>query len=767
VSQLFDRFVGWTVDQRLLVTVFILATSGLASVGYVSPETVRNWFRPAAEAPEAATTSAVPAAREPPPNVEPISLSNSDAVLVVHSESDQFFTPDGARALRQIVDDLKSLAYIRSVLWMDQIPVLNIFGLREPLFPHAESSQRRFTAARERALAHPLIGGQLLSDDGRTLLMLVKFDWLFLQSDDDCMSGLRKVAESAAAKLPGVDLSFQVTGRAPITITLLRTHRENQRRYQIIGYSVVVLMAMVLFRGIRAVFIVSLAPCLGVFWSLGFLRFFDLHDNPFNDVLLPVMLSLVGLTDGVHLMVEIRRQSAAGLNGHEAARVALHKVGFACLLTSLTTAVGFGSLILAHHEIVQEFGWSSMLGVVLMFVAVITVIPLACSTWLGRGVHVGHERGLIDRNLLRIGGMIEFVLARARGISWLAISITLLLTGVSLSLRPDERMANSLPSGSEASIAMQQIDRAFGGLEFSSVQVHWSDAVPSDSPEVLIAVNQVDDLLRGEPLIGHPLSIRNLLDALPGEGGPEERMSMLELLPPPLKRAFYTPEHQSATVSFRVQDLGIATYGPVFERVEDGLQQIAAAHPGFTLELTGSAVRRWRNLFQIVMDLASSLGSAAVIIFCVLGLAYRSVRIGLISIIPNIFPLAVTGTFLVLAGQSLEIVSVCAFTVCLGIAVDDTIHFLTRFQEERPHSANDYDAIRRAFIGAGTGMIMTTLVLVAGFMTVVFSDMREQRVFAIMGALTLAAALFGDLVLLPALLLRYAPSRGDGSGSSP
>jgi len=767
VSQLFNRSVGWTVDHRLLVSLFILAMSGAALVGYISPQTVRAWFQPAPETTEAAAPAPAEPSREPPSNVEPISLSNADAVLVVHSGSDQFFTSDGARALRHIVDELESLDYVRRVLWMDQIPVLNIFGLREPLFPRAESSERRFTAARERALAHPLIGGQLLSDDGRTLLMLVNFDWLFIQSDDDCISGLRQAAEAAAAKFPGIHFSFQVTGRVPITITLLRTHRENQRKYQIIGYGVVILMAIVLFRGIRAVFIVSLAPSLGVFWTLGFMRFFDLQDNPFNDVLLPVMLSLVGLTDGVHLMVEIRRQSATGLTGREAARTALHKVGLACLLTSLTTAVGFGSLILAHHRVVQEFGWSCVLGVVLMFIAVITIIPLACSTWLGRGVHVGHEKGLIDRNLLRIGGIIEFVLARARGIGWFAIAITLLLAGVSLTLRPDERMANSLPRRSEASRAMEQIDRAFGGLEFSSVQVYWSDAVASDSPEVLIAVSKVDDLLRREELIGHPLSIRNLLEALPGEGSPDERMSMLELLFPPLKRAFYTPEHHSATVSFRVQDLGIARYGPVFERVEAGLRQIQSEHPEFTFELTGNAVRRWRNLFQIVMDLATSLGSASVVIFGVLALVYRSLRIGLISIIPNVFPLAVTGTFLVLTGQSLEIVSVCAFTVCLGIAVDDTIHFLTRFQEERPHSATDDEAIRRAFTGAGTGMIMTTLVLIVGFATVVFSDMREQRVFAIMGGLTLAAALFGDLVLLPALLLRYAPPRDEPSSDSP
>ncbi|MEX2139866.1 MAG: efflux RND transporter permease subunit [Pirellulales bacterium] len=756
MSHAFDRFFGWTVNHRAAVTVFILAMSGLAIVGYIGPETVMHWLRPAVSTAEELTAT-VAAAEPAKPSVEAVSLSNSDAVLVVHSANDQFFSPEGAEALRHVVESLESLDYVRSVLWMDQIPSLNIFGLEEPLFPRSNSSVRRFAAARERAQSHPLIHGQLLSNDGRTLLLLVNFEWLFVESDDDCTSGLREAAERAAAEYPGVDLSFQVTGRTPIFITFMRTHKENERKYQIIGYGVVLLMAVVLFRGIRAVIIVSLAPSMGVFWTLGIMRFFDLQDNPFNDVLLPVMLSMVGLTDGVHLMVEIRRQSAAGLNGRDAARVALHKAGFACFLTSLTTAVGFGSLSLAHHDIVKEFGWSCVLGVVLMFVAVITVIPLTCSTWLGRRVHVGHEKALVDRNLIRIGSLIDFVLRRAKPISWLAIALTLVLVGTTLTLRPDDRMADSLPRRSEASMAMRQIDEAFGGLEFSSVEVRWSDEVAADSPQVLEAIRRVHELLQTEALIGHPLSIHNMLATLPSEGDPAERMSMLALLPPPLARAFYVPDERQATVTFRVRDLGIARYGPVFERVEAGLERIAAEFPAFRFELTGTAVWRWRNLYQIVVDLAASLGSAAVIIFGVLAMAYRSLRIGLISIVPNVFPLAVTGTFLVLAGQSLEVVSVCAFTVCLGIAVDDTIHFLTRFQEERTETQDDQEAIRRAFAAAGTGMIMTTLVLVVGFATVLFSDMREQRIFAAMGALTVATALVGDLLLLPALLLRFAP----------
>ena len=758
MSRIFDRSTDWTIDHPWIVWLLIAALSGLAVAGYVAPELVTELF--AVEQPvEPSADPSLEPAEEPPPNVDPVRLSDADAVLVVHSPADQFFTPRGSQALRHLVEQLEAEDDIRSVFWMDRAPVLNIFGLQERLLPRGHASGRQFTAAREKALAHPLVGGQLLSGDGRTLLLLIQFDWLFVESDADCLDGLRQRAAAAAEKFPDVDLEFLVTGRVPIFLTIVQSQDENQRKYQIIGYGMVVLMALVLFRGLRAVLILSLAPSLGVFWSLGMLRFFDFHGNPFNDVVLPVLLSLVGLTDGVHLMVQIRRNSAAGFHPREAARAALRKVGMACALTSLTTAIGFGSLSLAHHEIVQEFGWSCVIGVLLTFLAVITVIPLVCSTRLGRGVHAGSEKGLIERHLVRIGGIIDFVLQRARGLSLVAIAATLALTLVALTLRPDERLSNAIPEGAEPAVALRHMDQAFGGLELSNVDVMWSSDVPSDSPEVLVVISRVDDLLRAEPLIGHPLSIRNFLDALPGEGPPAERMSLLELLPPPLKRAFYTPEQRSAHVSFRVQDLGIARYGPVFERVQAGLDRIAADHRGFTLQLSGTAIWRWENLHQIVVDLAASLGSAAVVIFCVLTLAFRSVRLGLISIVPNVFPLAFTATCLVATGQSLEIVSVCAFTVSLGIAVDDTIHFLTRFQEERPQAASDADAIHRAFTGAGTGMIMTTVVLIAGFSTVIFSGMRDQRIFATMGGLTLIAALFGDLVLLPPLLLRFVGRR--------
>ncbi len=129
----FDRTFGWTVNHRFVVALFILIMSGISIVGYIGLDTVKRWFQPPSAASEIveANESDVPAK----PSVEPVSLSNSDAVIVVHSAADEFFSPQGARALRDVVEELESLDYVRSVLWMDQIPTLNIFGLQEPLFP--------------------------------------------------------------------------------------------------------------------------------------------------------------------------------------------------------------------------------------------------------------------------------------------------------------------------------------------------------------------------------------------------------------------------------------------------------------------------------------------------------------------------------------------------------------------------------------------------------------------------------------------------------
>ena len=140
----------------------------------------------------------------------------------------------------------------------------------------------------------------------------------------------------------------------------------------------------------------------------------------------------------------------------------------------------------------------------------------------------------------------------------------------------------------------------------------------------------VDDVLRQEPLIGNPLSIRNLIDALPGEGAICDPDVIAGIVATAAQASVLsTGRRRHAKVGFRLQDIGIASYGPVFMRIEQQLAEIQRAHPNFRLNLSGNAVWRWKNLYQIVVDLAFSLGTASVIIFGVLAVVYRSLAVGI------------------------------------------------------------------------------------------------------------------------------------------
>jgi len=536
---------------------------------------------------------------------------------------------------------------------------------------------------------------------------------------------------------------------------MVHNHIRDSWRYQLIGYSIMMIAAIVLFRGFSAVTIVAIAPAMGVFWAMGMLHFFDLQHNPFNDVILPVLISLVGLTDAVHLMVEIRNLRAQDIDTRSATRQGVARVGLACALTSLTTAIGFASLSWAHMEVVRDFGWSCVLGVGLTFVSVVTVVPLGCRSPLGRRLHIGLGKSLVDGQLRRIGPVVGWILQNSRSVSWVAILSTIGLAAICTQLEPDEKRYSGLSESGEAAKALRHLDRALGGLEFGNVNINWNGE--QNDGELLEVLLAVDNTLAAEPLIGAPLGLHDLLNALPGEGPASERMTLLELLPPQFKRAFYAPEDRRASIQFRVQDIGIAKYGPVFERIESEFRNIESKHNNFALSLGGDAAWRWQNVYRIVTDLSTSLGTASIVIWIILTFVYRSFRIGMISLVPNLFPLVATGAMLLFAGQHLELVTVCVFTICIGIAVDDTIHFLTRYVDEVAASDGDHhETIERAFTGVGSALLMTTIVLVTGLLTAVFGDARDAKLFGIMGAITLTAALFADIFFLPALLKRFA-----------
>ena len=223
----------------------------------------------------------------------------------------------------------------------------------------------------------------MLSPDAKTLLLGVSFDWIYVTDEADCTTRLVEIARETLKRHPEVAMKVGLTGEVPLRLSIMQIHQSNSIKYQFIGYGMILLMAIVLFRGITVVLVVAIAPATGVFWAVGFLRYLGWEDNPFSEVILPVLLSLVGFADGVHMMVYIRSCLSQGQNPRQACRNALGTVGVACSITTITTAIGMGSLSFSTHDIVREFAWSCVMGTTTILASVLLVIPLACVLAMG------------------------------------------------------------------------------------------------------------------------------------------------------------------------------------------------------------------------------------------------------------------------------------------------------------------------------------------------------------------------------------------------
>jgi hypothetical protein len=492
---------------------------------------------------------------------------------------------------------------------------------------------------------------------------------------------------------------------------------------------------------------------VGALWTVGTLGLIGEPINMLTNVV-PVLVLVIGFTDSMHLVLHVRRALAEGASGLEAAQGAIRHLGLACALTSLSTAVGFGSLMVASLEGIQTFGWCCALGSVLSFLAVITVVPLLASTRLSRYV-VARKRASGHRILGSLAEGILCGLLRHRRVVLVSGSVlTLALALLAVRLEPDHRMAAEVSHSSEAYQALEHVDKTFGGVMFAYALVEWPAGHGLDSQALYDVLDEVHEVFDENPVLANPLSILNLVRSLPGEDKSlPQRASELRYVPEELLDRLVSSNRRQAVVSAHMADVGARVMKPAFADVERQFAAIARRHPGFHVELTGASVSVLRSIHLMIQDLWKSLLTAAGVMFLMIWVGLRSLRYALVSVLPNVFPLLCTGAFIVLSGRYLEMTSVIVFSISLGIAVDDTIHFLVRFKREMRSEADPRVAVSRTFKVVGTALVMTTVALVAGHGIVMLSSFPAVQTFGMLAALTIASALAGDLLILPAILV--------------
>jgi uncharacterized protein len=288
--------------------------------------------------------------------------------------------------------------------------------------------------------------------------------------------------------------------------------------------------------------------------------------------------------------------------------------------------------------------------------------------------------------------------------------------------------------------------------------LEWPDTEEDLPVYVFEAIQEMYGIFAVDPKLVYPMSALNLLRCAPPDmqelsHGP----SLIHLLPDQLTQRFIRLDHRWAIVVARYDSLSAAEILKIHASYEEKMKSLAANFPHLKIHVTGESYLGSKMVYTIIYDLALSLSLASFIITVVMLLAFRSWRYGPICLLPNIFPLAVITAFIFLIDKPLNVANVLLYTICLGIAVDDTIHFITRYRHELLAGRSPVEAARNSFQIVGKAIIITTLIMVFGFASLVFSSLKGYHNFALLSCAGFIAALIGDLFILPALLIWLGP----------
>ena len=338
-----------------------------------------------------------------------------------------------------------------------------------------------------------------------------------------------------------------------------------------------------------------------------------------------------------------------------------------------------------------------------------------------------------------------------------------------LSLKPRYRLADQVPDREQALKATSRLDQKLTGANPAHVMIEWKSGASLYSAEVMEVIGAAHRTLEKQAGLGNVWSIESLRRWLKEHG--DERIETVKryvgLLPEHLTRRFIAKEENAVLVTGRLPDVDASQILPVIDRLDAALDDVRKAHPGFTISVTGLPAIAARSSSGMIRQLNHALPIAVGLVALLLALAFRSAFVGVVSLLPGLFPIVTTGAVLALIGSGLEFASVVALIVISGLSVDALVHFLNRLRREEKPGENPAFAIRRARVLVGPAIILTTIVLAFGLGVTMFSDLPSLRLFGGVCALTLLASLIGDLVFLPATIMLWRQWKPSGRRPRP
>jgi len=688
-----------------------------------------------------------------------------DQSLIIALVLDDVFTLDNLHMIQRISDlleDAQGVDYVTSLATADHIgnedESVETRPFLEPT-PETEADAERIRAA---VHGNPVYAGNLISPDSRATAFIVYVD----DTPEPIFSG-----ENLDLRM--LDIVDEASGEAEVFISGTAHMRAANSRVLTADLSfmapiVVVLMAIIAFvsfRSPRGVLVPLSAILLSTLWTLGLMAWTDVPINLVTTII-PVLLLTVGFAYSVHVVEDYYKALGRDPTEIEAAggpaSWALHHVTLPVALTCLTTVAGFLSLTISQFPAVREFGLISIFGVASTTLLTLTLSP-ALLQLLGppkrkrTNVTAKAAEHPFDAWVSRVG---NFCIGHRRETLVVASVIGgLTLWGV-YQIKIDTHLITNFSPEHPVRVHFEAINDILEGARPFSVVLQSEDDEAFLDPANLRALDELTDWLAAQPEIGGATSFADyvkLLSRAFNEDDPEflripddaNLIKQYLLFGETDELEDYVASNfQNALIRVRSKCESTREIADLVERIEIRLAELP---DDIQAGVTGNTVVLAQSIDAIASGQIQSLSIAAVFIFIILAILFSSARMGFIGLIPNILPVLLFFGLLGLTGVPLSAVTGLIACVVLGIAVDDTIHLMTRFNIEARERADEKEGALIALNSVARAVTITTVGLCLGFLVFTLGDLRNQAEFGVLAALVLAFAWLIDITFTPAL----------------
>jgi len=670
--------------------------------------------------------------------------------------------PSGRQLLAELTSRIEALDGVARVWSLANASYLvpGPWGAEERPFFASDNDAERLAAI---LTDNPHYQGLLISRDGRTAGVMIELEER--ESDPRYRRQLIGVLRA---------LQHDYAGRAVLHLTGVGVQKNDVARYierdqQVILPLVVLLLGVLLalvFRHPSGVLLPLAVTAISLVWTMGCYGLAGLQLNTITSLLPPVIMVLA-VSTSVHLY-----NGWLHLVGDDRDRLVLlagkvRELFVPCLFTSLTTALGLASLVISNVPAVQQFGLFSALGVGFSFVVSFTLAPV----WLS------FQRLVVEPHRREGLGLLSRVLATLARLTfrqpWPVLLVALLLVGVSLAgvprIRNNTDLVAFLKADAPLAIDTRAIDTQLGGVNSLEFMLERRDGSALTHLEGYRRLERFGARLREESLVSGTLSILTMLRPLQrAESGggrlalPDNQdeldllLELLALAPDPyLPRRFLAAGSEALRVNVRLPIVGSQEAAALAARLQRQGEEIFGGE--YRLTATGSFYQVVLDSNGLVADMLRSFSLSLTLVMAAILLLLRSLRLALLALIPNIIPILWGVGVMGYAGIDLSTGTAMIGAVVIGLAVDDTIHYLVHYR--RVFAGEPSRAVLATTTGTGRALMISSLVLALGFWVGCFGSFWPTVYFSLLVGGALIAALLCDLLVLPACLVLNCPRR--------